>query len=111
MLFSQMTDKEVLVEIGSRIRQKRLNKNITHKELVEQTGMSRTTISKIENGESASFSNIIMILRALDSIDQLDLFLPATLIDPATLSKIEGDKRQRASKKKEVSDTSWEWGE
>jgi len=111
MLFSQMTDKEALVEVGSRIRQKRLNKNMTHNELVDQTGLSRTTISKIEKGDSGSFLNIIIILRALDSIDQLDLFLPAALVDPATMAKLEGRKRQRASKKKADTDTAWEWGE
>ena len=111
MLFSQMTDKGVLAEIGRRIRQKRLNKNMTHNELVEQTGLSRATISKIEKGDSASFLNIVMILRALDAIDQLDLFLPSTLVDPAAIAKFEGHKRQRASKKKAETDTQWEWGE
>ena len=111
MLFSQMTDREVLVEIGGRIRQKRLNQNKTHNELVDLTGLSRVTISKIEKGETGSFINIVLILRALNSIDQLDLFLPSPLVDPATMAKLDSHKRQRASKKKNATTTPWEWGE
>ena len=111
MLFSQMTNKEVLVEIGGRIRQKRLNKNKTHNELAVLTGISRATISKVEKGESTSLLTIVTILRALDSIDQLDLFLPSTLVDPGTIARLESHKRQRASKKKSDPPTAWEWGE
>jgi len=110
-MFSQMSNEEILIELGDRIRQKRLNKNKTHIELVDQTGLSRATISKIEKGQNSTILNIILVLRALDAIDQLDLFLPPTLVDPATLAKLDSRKRKRASKTKSDQGTDWAWGE
>ena len=71
-----MSDKAILVEIGTRLKSKRLRKDFSQQELADRAGLSRNTISDMERGGSATFQNFIRTLRALDVLDELDNFLP-----------------------------------
>lgn len=106
----KMTDNNILIELGRRLKQARINRNQTHKELSAKSGISIKTIQNIENGKSASLKNIISILRALNLLDQLDNFLPVQKISPIALAEMKGKKRQRASSKydkKDDEDAEW----
>jgi len=96
MSFYGKSNNEILREIGYRLKQKRLNENITQKELSERTGLNRSTISEIEGGRSFEFISLIKILRALNVLEQLDTFLPEPGISPIQIAKIKGKRRKRA---------------
>ena len=65
----------------------------------EKTGIHRVTISKIENGQQSSLLSFIQILRGLEELEKLDNIVSEESLSPLQLAKLEGKKRQRASRK------------
>ena len=95
-----MSNMELIAEIGRRLRKKRLNKNLSQKKLAAISGISRTTISDVENGKMYTVLTLIQMLRGLQSLDEFDAFIPDLGISPLQLSKLNGSARRRASKDK-----------
>lgn len=57
---------EILIQLGSRIRQIRLEKNLTQAELAERCECNRNYISMLERGErNPSFKSLVMIAKGL----------------------------------------------
>ncbi|MCF7980338.1 MAG: helix-turn-helix domain-containing protein [Pseudomonadales bacterium] len=109
----EMSDKAVLLELGSRIARYRLNKNMTQEALAMEAGVSVPTIQRLEKGRSTQLSNFIRVLRALDLFERIDGLAPAPVISPIQQAKMRGKVRQRASlpsKEKQVT-PSWSWGD
>ncbi len=96
----EMTNKRILIEIGSRIKQHRIKINLTQLELANKTGLSRVAISKIERGNGANLSSLIQILRMLDLLQNMEYLFPEVEISPIELIKLKGKERKRASSKK-----------
>jgi len=69
-LFS--TEKEIIDQIGQRLKQIRLQHNLTQKQLSHDTGLSVSTISLIEQGNSTSLESLIRILVRLNRIKDLE---------------------------------------
>ena len=111
-MFTHHSDASILVELGNRIAQNRLNSNITQKTLAKQAGVSHRTITRIESGASVQFTNIIRVLRALDLVENLDTCIPETPDSPLQKLKLK-KSRQRASKlgTKTKPTTPWTWDE
>lgn len=62
-----MTIKEMLLTLGSQIREGRRKKNMTQSDLGREIGYSINGIAKIERGESdPKFSSLVKIAGALD---------------------------------------------
>ena len=59
------TDKAVLAELGKRLREARLARNVSQSALAQEAGMARFTLQRIEEGQSSSTTNLIKLLRAL----------------------------------------------
>lgn len=83
-------------ELGERLKQARLNKNLTQLEVAEHAGISRRAVINAEKGK-ATLEVFIAIMIALNLTEQLNLFLPPQPISPIQLAKLQGEKRQRAS--------------
>lgn len=83
-------------ELGERLKQTRLNKNLTQNEVAEQAGISRRAVINAEKGK-ATLENFLAVLLVLNLTEQLHLFLPQQPISPIQLAKLQGEKRQRAS--------------
>lgn len=56
------------MKIGDRLKEKRIEKGYTQEDLSKKSGISRVTISKLENGTQNVTTNTTLILlsRALD---------------------------------------------
>ncbi len=93
------TDRAVLLELGQRMGAMRLERNWTQAELADQAGVSKRTVERFEAGESVQLSSLIRICRALGLLAGFDSLIPAPTISPVELLKLQGNKRQRASKK------------
>ena len=91
--------KNLVENLGQRLKQTRINARLTQKQLADIIGKSRTAIERAEKGK-CHLSTFVSILVALDADEQLDLFLPETPPSPILLAKAKGKKRQRASSKK-----------
>lgn len=83
-------------EIGERLKQARLNRDLTQSEVATLAGVARKTVLNAEKGK-VQLEVFIALLMALDLTEQLDLFLPKQQISPLQLAKLQGKQRQRAS--------------
>jgi len=99
-----MSDIALLEMVGSRLKTRRLNRNLTQREVAERAGIDRTTVGEIERGASSSTMTLVRILRVLDSLDDLDTFLPDPGPSPLQLAKLQGKTRQRASRPRSSDD-------
>jgi Predicted transcriptional regulators len=90
-------------ELGERLKQARLNHDLTQAEVAEIVGVTRKTILNAEKGK-VPLDIFVAIMVALDLTSQLDLFLPKQEISPLQLAKLQGKKRQRASRQRKHND-------
>jgi transcriptional regulator with XRE-family HTH domain len=100
MNYDLLLNHDILVDLGKRLKQHRLNYNFTAKKLASKSGVSVRTITGFERGEkNISLLNLIELLRALRLINNLSDVLPEIpTISPLELIEIEKKKRKRASK-------------
>jgi putative transcriptional regulator len=92
----ELSPSAVAQALGERLKQARLNADLTQAEVAAQAGLSRKVVHGAESGK-VTLENMIAIMSALNLVDQLDLFLPHQKISPIQLAKLQGRKRQRAS--------------
>ena len=72
MLDKLTSDQAVLKELGKRLRQRRVRARLKQQELAEQAGLSRSTVSRIENGHPVQTPECIRYLRGLGLLGELD---------------------------------------
>jgi len=101
-----MSDKALSETIGAFIKQNRLEQNRTQGEVAEQAGISRSTLSLLEKGESVTVSTLIQVLRVLELLHLMNSFEITTQFSPLELAKLEQEKRVRARGKKITNDNS-----
>lgn len=78
MNYNEISDADVLLKIGSKLKELRLEQNIKQKELAEKSGLSTFSISQMETGHNTSMQSLVQVLRALGRMDVLDAFLATT---------------------------------
>ena len=107
-----MTDSAIAKELGRRLEQMRLEANKPQKAIADELGISEGTYRHAINGK-AKLEVIIGILRVLGKLENLDGFLPELPFSPIELLKLEGKKRQRATRQSALEmkhaeeDTDW----
>ena len=94
-----MTNNAIAQEIGHRIEQLRLEKNITQQQLADEIGLSRVSYRKLAQG-AAKFENIIAALRALGRLDLIEQLVPETTFSPMAQLKLKGKQPKRASRQR-----------
>jgi putative transcriptional regulator len=107
------SDSAVLEELGSRIAQYRLNRNLSQEDLAKEAGMSLRTLVRIEQGYPAQMTSIVRLLRVLRLLTNMEALIPEPPVSPIQQLKMEGKKRKRASSKAvmKTSKQPWSWGE
>ncbi|MEN7972915.1 MAG: helix-turn-helix domain-containing protein [Verrucomicrobiota bacterium] len=107
-----LMDDAILVELGRRLAQRRLELQLTQADLAEQAGISKRTVERIEVGATTQMSTMIRILRALELLDRLEALVPESGPRPMDLIKLKGNARKRASgKRKSEGKGPWQWGD
>lgn len=97
-----MSDKALGETIGSFIKHHRLNQNKTQDEVSVKAGISRSTLSLLERGEKVTLSSLIQVLRVLDLLHIMDVFVVNDEISPIEYVKLQKNKRQRAKNQNDV---------
>ncbi len=92
-----MSDPAVVAEIGRLIKQMRLNRNLTQKQLANLSGLAWLTISRFERGQAPSIMTLIQILRGLDNLEVLNVFREEAEISPLQMLSLTKKRRKRAS--------------
>jgi len=109
MSIDKKTPMAIAEELGERLKQARLNQNLTQLDVSEIAGVTRHAVMQAEKGK-VQLEIFVAILAALNLDAHLDLFLPKQLISPVQLAKLQGKQRQRASGQKVQDDedmSSW----
>jgi transcriptional regulator with XRE-family HTH domain len=94
--WSSMTDKALAAYIGTFVKQKRLEQNRTQDSIATEAGISRSTLSLLERGETVTVTTLIQVLRVLDQLQVMNSFTVQKTISPLMLAKMEQKKRKRA---------------
>ena len=104
------TDKQIVEETAKRIAKLRIANGLSQNDVAKRTGLSRHTISNIENGNSFTVENLVKVMRALGIIDRLETLIPTANQSPYVLVKNKGEKKRVFSSKK-IKNQEWQWGE
>lgn len=83
-----LSNRQIVEEIGKRLKNLRISKSLTQKELAENSGVSLFTIAQIENGKPVSFLLIISVMRVLKLLDNIELLFPEKQLSPIELLKL-----------------------
>jgi len=92
-----MSDPTILEEIGSRLQRHRLNRDVTQQDLARHAGVSRTLVQNLESGRGCTLKGFVRVLRALELLPQLEVFLRDPGPSPLQLARLAGRSRRRAS--------------
>lgn len=104
-----MSDNALSEFIGAFVKHHRLEQNKTQDELANAAGLSRSTLSLLERGETVTVATLIQVLRVLDQLNVMETFVVQKTISPLALAKIEQDKRQRVRSKKKTDPEKSDW--
>ena len=105
------TSELIESEFGARLEQWRLLKNISQARLAEEAGVSRRTITRVENGDGISVDTLIRVMQALGLAERLATLLPHPDVLPGDRGRRRGLVRMRARGSSAPPDESWSWNE
>ncbi len=94
-MWTERSNLAILREIGQRLKEYRIRKNLQQKELATFAGIGLDTVVRLEHGSPISMEKFIRVLRALDMLENFDLLVPEPPISPILLQKLKGKKRYR----------------
>lgn len=108
--FTTSSSAAIAAALCKRLEEIRLSKNISQAELAKQAGVSRSTMTRIADGQSTSLDSFIRIIKALGLAGHLAALLPDPEVRPVELVRYDGKHRRRASGKRKASKP-WSWGD
>lgn len=85
----EQSGSDIIRQLGKRYSEYRKRMKYTQKEVAEKSGLSVFTISSFENGSSTgvTLASFIKLLRAIDSLDEIEKLLPELHASPRDLFK------------------------
>ena len=92
------TVEEMQMDLGEKLKQLRLNKNLDQKTLASQAGVSVRALRNLEGGAGSTLATLVSVTRALGRESWLNTVAPVATINPLTLTT-RASRRQRASGK------------
>jgi len=98
MKWNSLSNSAIIQEIGKRVKEIRLDKNLTQQELAKMSGISLFTVAQIERGKPVSLAMLVPVMRELRLIDNLELLLPQREISPVELLNAKGKVPKRAKR-------------
>ena len=109
-----LSDGMIQSKIGERLKAVRLKQNFTQQALAEESGVSLSSVKKIEKGEIGSFDSLLRVLRTLGKLDVLLPLVEEEQLSPSEyyelVNKASKAQRKRAagkSTKKDKEEQSW----
>jgi transcriptional regulator with XRE-family HTH domain len=99
--------QEYMKELGQKIKLYRIMKEMSQQDLEDKTGISKRSISRLEQGKSVQLENLFKILLALDLGENIELLVPDQTKRPSYYLKKTDNKAKRVRKKTEKNDFKW----
>ncbi len=76
---------ELQVELGNRVRQLRLFRNLDQQTTAEKAGISKKAYRNLEAGRGSSVQTLVRTLKALDYLQGIEMFAPEPTVNPLAL--------------------------
>jgi transcriptional regulator with XRE-family HTH domain len=83
LTLSSLSDNALVEHIGAFVRHLRIEQNKTQEQLSSGAGISRSTLSPMERGETVA--TLIQVLRVLDQLEVLSVFEVKEILSPLAL--------------------------
>jgi transcriptional regulator with XRE-family HTH domain len=85
----EQSGNEIIQQLGKRFSDYRKRMKFTQKVVADKSGLSVFTISCFENGSSTgiTLASFIKLLRAIESLDEIEKLLPELPLSPRSLFK------------------------
>jgi putative transcriptional regulator len=99
----------LLTDLGQRLAQARVGRNLTQEGLANAAAVSKRTIERLETGQSVQLSNLVRVLNALGLAENFDKLVPISGLRPMDLLRHQGKSRKRASAAKAAPAEPWAW--
>lgn len=109
-----LSSQTAIAELASRLKAYRIDYPLIQQELADKAGISRRSITNLENGEDVQLSTLIKVLMALGLDSNLDMLAPDPTLRPSYYlkEKLSAPQRKRASKKRFInSKKTFKWGD
>ena len=90
------TPEEIQVEMGSRLRRLRLDRNLDQISTAEKAGISEKALRNLESGHGSTVETLVRVLKALDFLQGIDMLVPEITVNPLELLRRAKAPRQRA---------------
>jgi transcriptional regulator with XRE-family HTH domain len=90
---SFMSLAELQAHLGEQLQQLRIAKNLDQITTAEKAGIAEKTLRNLEAGRGSSVESLLRVLKALDSLQGLQLIAPKPSISPLAL--LRHSKRRR----------------
>lgn len=97
-----LSDTDIIVRISARLKELRLKQNISRQDLSLSSGVSLSSIVRMEEGEIKSFESLLRVMRILGKIDIFQTLIEEEEISPneyfKLVNSVKKNTRKRASK-------------
>jgi putative transcriptional regulator len=100
MRIQDLGDEQIQRELGARLHQARLTRNISQTALAQGAGLARRTLIAAETGQGTTLGSLIALLRELQMLDLLEPLITPAPMSPTQVLQKSGKLRQRASRKR-----------
>jgi transcriptional regulator with XRE-family HTH domain len=99
--------QEYMKELGKKIKLYRIMKEMSQQDLEDKTGISKRSISRLEQGESVQLENLFKILLALGLGENIELLVPDQTKRPSFYLEKSDNRPKRVRKKTGKNDFKW----
>lgn len=99
--------QEYIKELGQKIKTYRIMNEMSQQDLEDKSGVSKRSISRLEQGESVQVDNLFKIIIALGLGDNIELLVPDQTKRPSYYLENIENKPKRVRKKIEKNDFKW----
>lgn len=102
---------QIIADLGNRIAQVRLARNISQDDLAAKAGITRRTLSRLETGQGATLDTLVRVLLGLGLESHLEVMLPNPELQPVQRLARKGHERKRARSPLAAVADPWKWDE
>lgn len=99
--------QEYIRELGQKIKTYRIMKGMSQQDLEDESGVSKRSISRLEQGESVQVDNLFKIIIALGLGENIELLVPDQTKRPSYYLDRRENKPKRVRKKTQKNEFKW----
>lgn len=99
--------EQYIKELGQKIKSYRILNDMSQQDLEDKSGVSKRSISRLEQGESVQVDNLFKIIMALGLGDNIDLLVPEQTKRPSYYLEKSEDRPKRVRKKTVKKEFKW----